>query len=694
MKTKYYYLIIILLLFTFNFNSKVEAQSFKCGTTEAQEKLYEKYPELRQQQQEFNNYVRNYVAEHYLEANRNIITIPIVFHIVHNYGAENISDAQILEQVEILNRDFNMLNEDTSDVIPEFKSLIANVGIEFKLAQRDPQGNCTNGIDRIASPLTYLGNDAAKLNPWDRRKYLNVWTVNQMEDGVAGYAYYPQSVSGINFPVDGIIILHSYIGASGTSNPNRSRALTHEIGHWINLAHPWGDNNNPGQACGDDGISDTPLTRGWTNCPLPANSAVCTPGVKENYQNYMDYSYCSVMFTHGQKQAMFAALNSDVSFRNNLWTNENLIATGVLNPTICAPVADFFTNSKFICVGGSVNFRDNSQKSEPTSWSWTFSGGTPASSNAKNPSVSYQTPGIYPVSLTVSNAAGTSSLTKEAYIVVSPNWSDYTSNHAESFEDAALVERWFKFNPSNNAKQWQRVEDVGATGNSSLMLNGFSQAEGDVDELISPSYDLRYMTNLNVNFKYIGASQATNISDLKDSLTVYVSTDCGRSWGTPRLRLTRANLIKAGHINGIYKPSPNDNWTTASFNLNSAFAVANVRFRFRYTSGTLTNNFFIDDFNINGVVSVEELEGNAFQLDVIPNPFQEEAIINLKVAKAEKVMIDLYDITGRLVLSVFNGSQSESSVNYELERQNLTNGIYIIRAQIGDQSSFKKVVIE
>ncbi|HMZ95407.1 MAG TPA: hypothetical protein PLD56_12880, partial [Chitinophagales bacterium] len=98
------------------------------------------------------------------------------------------------------------MNTDTSAVVNAFKSNIANIGIEFRLAQKDPQGNCTNGIDRIASPLTYLGNDAAKLNPWDRRKYLNVWVVKTMEDGVAGYAYKPVSVSGVNYHIDGIII--------------------------------------------------------------------------------------------------------------------------------------------------------------------------------------------------------------------------------------------------------------------------------------------------------------------------------------------------------------------------------------------------------------------------------------------------------------------------------------------------------
>lgn len=893
MKKNFIFQILGLLLIFNTFQSK--AQHLNCGSSAAQEAIYQKHPELRQQQIEFDQYVQNYVNEHYLEANRNMLIIPIVFHVIHDYGVENISDAQIIEQVAILNRDYNLMNADTSLIVDAFKSVKANIGIEFRLAQKDPQGNCTNGIDRIASPLTYLGNDAAKLNPWDRRNYLNVWTVKTMENGVAGYAYKPISVSGQNYHIDGIIILHDYIGASGTSNIDHSRALTHEIGHWLNLSHPWGDNNSPGNACGDDGIPDTPITKGHTDCvpvadftcevnsfsnaiytfnnvttssgnidatsppsqvinnvtklqlsnfssagvspnsvadsafafsawdtdPLafdtvyanltgavntskyyqftvtpvlgqafslaaltfkvnrgvegpttfvvrssvnnyttnlpalisPANTMLSTQtnnvfyikgdfignlggskvnlagfaniykpvtfriyaynaesangyfsiddvtitgsyGLVENVQNYMDYSYCSTMFTEGQKQAMYAALYNDVSFRNNLWSNENLILTGVLNPTTCAPKADFFAVNKFVCSGTTINFKDNTVNAPATSWSWSFPGGTPSTSTVQNPSVNYPTPGYYPVTLSVSNGLGSNSATKTNYIFVSPNWSDYDASYVESFEDQGLSDRWFKINASNNTKQWQRVTDAGATGSSSLMLSGYYQGEGDVDELISPSYDLRYMTNLSLSFKFIGASKATSVNDMRDSLTVYASTDCGKSWGTPKLILKRANLIKAGQLEAPYKPSAGDAWTTATVNLPAvSYAFANVRFRFRYTSGTLTNNFYIDDINIGGVLNVEEMIGGNEQLQVYPNPFEQEATLTLSVAKPEKVTMVLLDITGRTVASIFKGVQAQETMNYKIEKQNLSSGIYLIKAQVGERQIVKKVMI-
>lgn len=109
------------------------------------------------------------------------------------------------------------------------------------------------------------------------------------------HTYYP----GASSNVDGVLCLSSYIGSIGTSSVGRSRVMTHEIGHSLNLSHVWGDTNEPGVACGDDNVSDTPETKGWTSCTL--NGSVCNPPIVENVQNYMEYSYCDVMFTEGQK---------------------------------------------------------------------------------------------------------------------------------------------------------------------------------------------------------------------------------------------------------------------------------------------------------------------------------------------------------------------------------------------------------
>jgi hypothetical protein len=229
---------------------------YRCGTDLMNNRERSRNPFLVQAQDNYERLMREEMIE--WRNNRDgeteaVLVIPMVFHILHLDGPENISDQQIFDQMEILNRDYNKLNADTIVVVNGFDTIVANVKLEFRLATKDFLGNCTNGIERIRSIETYVGDNGSKLNQWPRERYVNIWTVANMENGVAGYSQYPSSViDGQSALADGVIIRHNYIGSIGTGSDFASRALTHEIGHFLDLAHPWGSTNEPEVECGDD----------------------------------------------------------------------------------------------------------------------------------------------------------------------------------------------------------------------------------------------------------------------------------------------------------------------------------------------------------------------------------------------------------------------------------------------------------
>ena len=300
-----------LFLFSLVINSLLFAQDFKqCGATIMRNRVLADKPQLVENRIEYLQKLDSIKQLQY-KIDDHVRIIPVVIHIIHTGGNSNISEAQVHNAMEIINDDFNKLNADISSVINEFESIIADVNLEFKLAQLDPSGNCTKGITRTFSELTNeAGENVKELIKWDPSKYLNVWVVSDIESGAGGYSYYPGEAPNDDANA-GIVVLATQFGGIGESNGNNSskRTLTHEIGHYLNLSHTWGNsnNNNIQENCfDDDGIADTPETIGTeSSCNLDQS----TCGSLDNVQNYMDYSSCSRMFTNGQKYAMRAALD-------------------------------------------------------------------------------------------------------------------------------------------------------------------------------------------------------------------------------------------------------------------------------------------------------------------------------------------------------------------------------------------------
>ena len=257
------------------------------------------------------------------------IIIPVVVHIVWNSSAQNISDAQVLSQLDVLNNDFNGLNADRSRVPAYFSALAADCGISFVLARKDPQGRPSTGIVRKQTSLLSFGfDDKVKHavtggdDAWDAAAYLNIWVCN-LVGGISGYASAPGSLA----ETDGVVISTGVFGTLNRNGPfNRGRTAVHEIGHWLNLRHIWGD-----ASCGDDKVDDTP--------PQAAANRGCITGEKfscgetahgDMYMNFMDFSddACMYMFTKGQRQRMRVLFEAGGP-RNSLLYSDALSGEGL-----------------------------------------------------------------------------------------------------------------------------------------------------------------------------------------------------------------------------------------------------------------------------------------------------------------------------------------------------------------------------
>lgn len=668
-----------------------------CGSTEAMNKIFIANPELKkaflereavsalQDQQAFATGYSNNVGKQLLP----IYTIPVVFHIIHQGGNENISDAQVFDAMRILNEDFRMLNSTAANTVSAFQADAADCEIEFRLAQKDPNGICTNGIDRILSTETTVGDDGSKLNPWPRSKYLNIWVVKAMSSGAAGYAYLPGSA----FPttVDGIIILSTYIGSIGTGTPTRSHALTHEIGHFLNLLHPWGNTNDPGVDCsGSDNVTDTPPTEGWTSCNLAG--ATCGSSL-DNVQNFMEYAYCPTMYTAGQKTRMRNALTSSTGQRSSLWTSSNLAATGVsLAAVLCK--ADFQSNnlSNTVCQGNSLTFTDLSWNGDPTSWNWTFPGGTPATSTDSVPVIQYNTPGVYDVGLTVTNGSGSVNTSKTSFVTVNSTTATYSNTlYSEGFEGTSIPNTdWNIRNQSPGGNTWVTTTSAAATGSKSVMITNTSTSDTYIDELISPSINMTAITvSHNLTFKVAFAQKA---STSVDKLQVYVSTNCGLNW-TLRYTKSGAALSTAGIQSSAFTPNASQ-WTEHLVSLAGYSAQTNLYIMFRFTSNG-GNNVFIDDINLGGANSIEDGLASTIDFNVYPNPVEENSIISFNILNKQKVELKIYDILGREASSLFNGYLSAGDHQYSIaEKANLSPGVYVVTLCVDRQRFTKKLIIK
>ena len=286
----------------------------QCATMVVDAQLAEAFPSYRRNQDNIEQGIRRSIGTgQALRALRKLLTIDVVVHVVYKLPAENISDAQVKSQIAVLNKDFRATNPDKSKVPPVWKGLVGDSNLKFQLAKKDPSGKATTGITRTATTRDSFGSgNAVKkkaqggADAWASDRYLNIWVCN-LADGLLGYAQFP----GGPPTTDGVVILYTAFGTSGAAAApfNLGRTATHEIGHWLNLRHIWGDRNDCG---GTDFVTDTP------NQQLPNTGKPAFPHVSCNngpngdmFMNYMDYvdDAAMFMFTPAQVLRMNATLS-------------------------------------------------------------------------------------------------------------------------------------------------------------------------------------------------------------------------------------------------------------------------------------------------------------------------------------------------------------------------------------------------
>jgi PKD repeat protein len=406
----------------------------------------------------------------------------------------------------------------------------------------------------------------------------------------------------------------------------------------------------------------------------------------------MDYSNgnCENMFTAGQVAVINFVLAGS---RANIKSNANLIATGTTGspPVLCAPVSDFYPQGPvFICAGTSVNFVSTSYNGQPSTWSWTFPGGTPGTSSDSMPVIQYNTPGTYNVTLTVSNAAGNDSKTLTGVVMVSSATATYSSwQYTEGFESITSLPSTDFYVINRGGPAWNVVTGPNQAGVKSVKLVNDINEAGQVDELIGPSINLSVIPSPVFTF-WVAYAQAASTD--ADRLQVWTSTNCGQTW---TLRYS-----KSGTLLSTVSPTPNPfvptnaitEWKQETVNLGSSASSANLRYKFVFTSDG-GNNIYLDNINISGANGISE-QGYAYGLSLFPNPMNDGATLSFSMKEKQDVVIRITDVLGRTVRSIYSGEVNAGPQQFEMNRNGLQGGIYFVVVETGGFRLTQKLVID
>jgi hypothetical protein len=713
------FLLLLTLHFSLLFAQKKGAakKQEQCATMDRLEAKFERNPALKtrftQQLENFNRMMtlksaKELGVDSVSNTTGTTYTIPVVFHIVLT-NPSVVTDAQILSQLDILNKSFSGSSADSATIPAYFKPLFGKSGIQFCLAQRTPTGEITTGIDRVTTTKTSFShtNDSVKhaslggVDLWDGSKYFNVW-VCVLSDNLLGYATFPND----GYPNEqGVVIEYRSIPGGSFTNYNGGKTLTHETGHYFNLYHIWGDDN--GACTGTDYIDDTPNQWDATSgCYTGIKTDSCTKtGNGILYQDYMDYSNdpCLLVFTPQQVTRMETAL---LTYRSSL-TGSNGCTPVVLKAldaqlkSIDAPVQRICTNTFAPVVTlrnrgsqtlNSVVVKTVIDNGTAVNYTWTGALASLASTSVTLNAVTI-TQGNHTVKIyTSSPNGGIDENTTNDTLTVPVQYYEAVQTVTEGFEGNTFPPQgWDIVNPDNFIT-WKKVTDIAKTGNASVMMNNFDYPNTDQkDYLRLPELNLVNIDSAFLSFQ-VAASTYTPTSTAGnnwDTLEVLISSDCGASY-TSLYKKWGATLVTTVAENTDSFVPNSSQWRKDSINLTSFINGGKVLPAFRNTNG-YENNIYLDDINIRTLTINPNLKATGFL--VTPNPARNNILVQFYPNPTNLKSIQLYNLVGqKLAETTIATGLGATAYNFDINRY--PAGTYIIRAVFADKVLLKKVIKE
>lgn len=621
-------------------NVNLNAQR-NCGSMEVLDRQLKEDPDMAYRMEMIEKQTALYEKTSH-PGKRAVVVIPVVVHVVYQTSAQNISEAQINSQITVLNADFRALNGDIGSVPAEFQPLIADSEVEFCLAKQDPNGLATTGITRkYVNKSAWGTNDDVKkstkggVDPWPASKYLNIWVCN-IGGGILGYAQFP----GGSPATDGVVIGYNYFGTTGVVSPpfDKGRTATHEIGHWLNLRHIWGD-----ATCGTDYVNDTP-THNTANygCPAFPHYSTCSGTPKEITMDYMDYTddACMYMFTQGQKTRMRAVL--DGGSRGSLASSPGCDEPGGGGGGSCGVPAGLAASSitatsatmSWGAVSGASSYNLQYKVSSGSSWT-----------TVNTSSTSYNLTG-----LTASTTYNT-----QVQAVCSGSSSAYSTQvNFTTLSGANCTDNY----ESNNSKSTSKTIPVGVT----------------INALISTSTDVDW-------FKFTTTAAQKNVKVTMTSLPADYD-----------MKLYRNNTLVAVSENDGTNDEQcisNNNNNTNTFYVyvygwNGAKDPADC---YDLLATTSASNFRTDG-------SEESLTFLSTENEFLvwPNPAQNE--VNIKVPFNNELSGDvtLFDVSGKLLYTQ-TMSAAKGNGNFKIDVSNFENGLYFMTWKTNSINLVQRVII-